>query len=213
MYFWKTILVLVLALVLNAHAAQGKKNNKKGGGNPYGGPSPGKKSLNNRACRATWICGDGSCMGVDDPYLSSCNGSKNCKQDLKSWTLTGANKQWGATATQWKADYNFAKKGRCEQMLKDFPGLEKDINSGIKDMGKYGYKVETKGLKTCDIISRVCLTTSYGRNTVGFDDRCMIVSVNPNAKKYPTGAESTRTYYRTLICKGKTDGFVSAKQH
>ena len=217
MYLWKTLLVLVLALVLSVNAArkkEDKENNKNtGSGNPYGGPSPGKKSLMNRACRATWICGDGPCIGVDDQYLSQCNGDKNCKADLKSWTLTGANKQWGTTATQYKADYNFVKKKNCEKMLQDFSGLEKDIKSGIKDMGKYGYKIETKGLDTCDIVSRICLTTKYGRDTIGFDDRCFLMSVNPNAKKFPTGAEKTRTYFRSLVCKGKTNGFVSAKQH
>lgn len=220
MYFWKTLLVLVLVFVLNTEAAKnknkgkGKNDNKKGSGNPYNGPSPGKKSLMNRACRATYICGDGPCLGVDDQYLSSCNGDKfNCKEDLKSWTLTGANKQWGTKATQWKADYNFVKKENCEKMLKDFPGLENDIKSGIKDMGQYGYKIKTNGLDTCDMISRVCLTTQYGRDTIGFDDSCMLVSVNPDAKKYPTGDEKTRTYYRALVCNGKTNGFVSAKQH
>ena len=214
MYLWKTLLVLVLALVLGAEAARKKDSNKgKGSGNPYGGPSPGKKSLMNRACRATWICGDGPCIGVSDKYLSQCNGDKNCKDDLKSWTLTGANKQWGAKATQWKADYNFVKRERCEQMFKDFPGLEKDVKSGIKDMGKYGYKIDTKGLDTCDILSRICLTTKFGRDTIGFDDRCFLMSVNPKAKKYPTGDEKTRTYYRALVCNGKTNGYVSAKQH
>ena len=97
-------------------------------------------------------------------------------------------------------------------MWKEFPWLKKDIVKTIKDIRKYGYKVKYNPPELEKIVSRVCVASSKGIKK-GMNKRTMLVSLNPNAIKYPTGDDKTRTYFRAYSVKGRTDGFVSAKQH
>ena len=101
----------------------------------------------------------------------------------------------------------------CKRMFERYSWVKKQVQRTIKDISQYGYKVKTgNGLDLCDIVSRVCIASPKGIKK-GMPEQTMIVSLNPDAKKYPTGAESTRTYYRAFSINGKTDGYVSAKQH
>lgn len=198
--------LLLWALFATVVLAKKAKKDKAGTGK-Y--PS---KSLMNRACRATWICNENKCLGESDEQWTSCNGNKNCRSDLENWVLLGANKQWGTAATQYKAVYNMVKKANCEKMLKNYPWVKKRIEETVKDVRQYGYKVETKGLGVCDYTSRVCIASPKGIKK-GMPQQTILVSLNPNAKKYPTGSEKTRTYFRAYSIEGETDGYVSAKQH
>ncbi|WPT16448.1 hypothetical protein PSENEW3_00004455 [Picochlorum sp. SENEW3] len=170
------------------------------------------KEYMNRSCRYTWICNDKGCLGKNIEPYSNCDGSKNCKSDLENWVLAGARKQWGKKAVHWKARYNLEKERNWSKMWKEFPWLKRDIIKTIKDVRKYGYKVKYNPPKVEDIVSRVCVASSTGRKK-GMNKRTMLVSLNPNAVKYPTGDEKTRTYFRAYSVKGRTDGFVSAKKH
>lgn len=141
-----------------------------------------------------------------------CNGDKNCKSDLENWRLAGARKQWGKNSVQWKAQYNLERKENWAKMWREYPWLKKDIVKTIKDVKKYGYKVKYNPPKVEDIVSRVCVASSKGIKK-GMNKETILVSLNPDAVKYPTGNSKTRTYYRVYSVKGKSDGFVSAKQH
>lgn len=151
-------------------------------------------------------------MTVGTKSVADCDGDKNCKSDLENWRLAGARKQWDKKSVQYKAQYNLEKKENWKKMWNEYPWLKSVITKTIKDISKYGYKVKYDPPKLEDIVSRVCVPSSTGLKK-GMNKKTILVSLNPDAKKYPTGNDKTRTYFRAYSVNGKTDGFVSAKQH
>jgi hypothetical protein len=220
MHIYKVLFAFLLAfLCLNGHAAAKKNGNKpnKGTGSGKKGPYgivPTKKSLNNKACRATWICGESKCLGVDDQWLNSCNEDKECDQDLKSWVLTAAKSQWGNTATHYKAVNNIQKAANCKKFVAENPVLVKDIKSCMNSFGQSGSNYKVKYNDICEIISRVCTVSDYGVKTVGFPQRTMVISVADQSKCKESGVNSCRSHHRALCVNGKVyDGYISTKQH
>lgn len=96
--------------------------------------------------------------------------------------LTAAKKQWGLTATNYKAVYNIQKASQCAKFVKENPTIVKDLKSCISSFGQSGSNYKVKYNDLCDVISKVCTVSSYGVKTVGFPDRTMVISVADTAK-------------------------------